>query len=119
MVLTENNKRFLKREKERYGDDVEKIFDYSEVDFHRAKSPLIVRCIEHNTKDMLAKHHDIPLIRIPYTEFNNLKQVFFQKLSKIYMYRVGDLFYREFKDLHIGTVLPKTTTVSDANKYLI
>jgi len=70
-------------------------------------------------KDMLAKCNNIPLIRIPYTEFNNIQRVFFRELSKIYMYRVGDLFYREFKDLPIGTVLPKATTVSDAAKYLI
>jgi len=50
MILTEKNARFLERTKEQYGDDVEKIFDYSEVDYQRAKSPIVVRCIKHNIK---------------------------------------------------------------------
>jgi len=50
MVLTENNQRFLAKAKERYGEDVEKIFDYSEVDYKRAKLPIIVRCIKHDVK---------------------------------------------------------------------
>jgi len=39
MLLTANNKHFLERAKERYGEDVEKIFDYSEVAFQRVKLP--------------------------------------------------------------------------------
>jgi len=70
-------------------------------------------------KNLLAKCHGIPLIRIAYTEFNTLHKAFFRELSKIYMYRIGDEFYREFKDLPIGTILPKTTTVLDVEKYLI
>ena len=48
MVLTEKNKFFLAKAKKQYGDDVETIFDYSKVDYQRAKMPITIRCIKHN-----------------------------------------------------------------------
>lgn len=48
MLPTDKNKYFLERAKAQYGEDVEKKYDYSKVDYQRAKSKLIIRCIEHD-----------------------------------------------------------------------
>jgi len=65
-----------------------------------------------DTKNQLAIKHNIPLIRIKYTEFGCLHKAFFRELSKIYKYRVGAKFYKSSEDL------PKNIKSSDVDKYL-
>jgi len=48
MILTDKNKYFLERARAQYGRDVNKIYDYSGVNYERAKSQLTIRCIKHD-----------------------------------------------------------------------
>jgi len=70
-------------------------------------------------KNELAKKFNIPLMRIPYTEFGTLERAFFSRLRRIYKYLINGVYYKSFKDLPIGTILPSTTTVRDVKKYRV
>ncbi len=66
--------------------------------------------LNDKAKNELAILYDTPLIRIPYTEYDDLEDYLLWKLSKIYKYRVGDKFYKNLGDICTGLQLPGTTT---------
>jgi len=62
-------------------------------------------------KDKLAALYGLPLIRIPYTELNNLEVYLEHKLSRIYKYVINKVYYRTFHDMCKALKLPADTTV--------
>ena len=69
-------------------------------------------------KNELAVMHNIPLIRIPYTKYSNLADYLLFKLSRIYKYRDGGSWYKNYLELCTSKQLPPETTVKDVRKYL-
>lgn len=72
-----------------------------------------------DTKNKLAILHNYKLIRIPYTRFKNIEDYLFFRLSKYYIYRFNNKFYKNILDLCKGENLPSTTTIKDINEYKI
>lgn len=66
-------------------------------------------------KDSLANMHDIPLIRIPYTEYDNLENYLLYRLSKFYKYRHKNHFYKNITELSNGELIDNPM---DHNKFL-
>lgn len=69
-------------------------------------------------KTALAALHHIPLIRIPYTEYDNLENYLLKALANHYRYRVKDKFYKNFIELCKGESLSPETTIQDVKKHL-
>ena len=69
-------------------------------------------------KNNLAKLHSIPLIRIPYINFNNLEKYLLVKLSNVYKYKVDNTFYKNYLELLRGNPVLNITSVTEAKKYL-
>jgi len=69
-------------------------------------------------KDTLAYIHGIPLIRIKYDKFSKLEDYLEHEISKIYKYRVGNKWYRNFLELCRGESLSPNTKPKDVEKYL-
>jgi len=85
---------------------------YEAIGFYGGAAGLASMQARDKKKDALAKEHDIPLIRIPYTEFGSLEKAFFRRLGKIYKYRIGNKFYKSSTDL------PKKIKQCDVDRYL-
>jgi len=68
-------------------------------------------------KNKLAKQHNIPLIRIPYTKDATLEEYLLWKLSKLYKYRKDGVFYKNYIDLIKNGKLPADATVDSCKKY--
>lgn len=70
-------------------------------------------------KNRLAELHGMFLIRLPYPKYADLESYLLFKISRIYKYRVGNKFYRNYLALGIGESLPKDTRPADVKQYLL
>jgi len=52
-------------------------------------------------------------------EYKNIEDYLLFKLSKIYKYRDGDKYYKDFRDICHSKDLPPETTLNDVKKYLM
>jgi len=91
---------------------------YFAVKFFGGNKTLRATQLRDKAKNELSERHNIPLIRIPYTEYSNLADYLLFKLSKIFKYRDGDNWYKNYLELCTSKQLPPETTVKDVRKYL-
>lgn len=68
-------------------------------------------------KNLLAKMFGHHLIRIPYTQFDNLEVYLSRAIDRYFRYRVDNTFYRNFTDICTSLDLPGETTARSLEPY--
>lgn len=68
-------------------------------------------------KTTLASVNNKPLIRIPYTQFENIEECLKKELMFLIKYQVNDKYYKTFLDICKGESLSPNTTFNDVCKY--
>ena len=71
------------------------------------------------TKNKIAKEKGYKLIRIKYTEINNIKKYLLFRISRYFKYCVNNKWYRNFLELCKGEHLPGNIKPKDVKQYLI
>ena len=79
---------------------------------------LVKQVANDRAKDELAKDKGVPLIRIPYTKYDELEDFLLHKISLIYKYRVKDNWYKDFLELCRAEKLSPGTKPEDVKQFL-
>lgn len=90
---------------------------FREVEYFGGKKAYIQRQRNDKIKTSLAKKHGYLLVRVPYTQINQLEGYLSRAIDKHFKYLVDGVFYRTYMDMFYALKLPGDLLVRAMDKY--